>query len=188
MTTPPGTPQTPTRTKKEEETMKKITKRIIRKDRNFQAFLDRNAEKIIRVQSNADIMMLRNSSCPKRNVDVLIHTDYHSLPFRISIRRKGGGAERVIWKPPWPLFSSIRRKGAGPEWEIIQNPLTILHHTPLQDQEGWEETIEKIFLAKDSEKARRILQEYLKGLDKEVKEKLVEDVRRKLEEKILDLL
>lgn len=165
--------------------MKKPTKRMIRKDKNFQAFLDRNTEKIIRVQSNADIMMLRHP-CPKRNVDILIHTIY-TIPFRISIRRKGGGAERVIWKAPWPLFSSIRRKGAGPEWEIIQNPLTILHHT-LQDQEGWEETIEKIFLAKDSEKARRILQEYLGGLDKEVKEKLMENTRRKLEEKILDLL
>ena len=143
--------------------MKKPIKRRIRKDKNFQAFIERNAEKIIRAESNADIIRLRTGN-PNKPVDILIHTLY-TIPFRIS----------------------IRRKGAGPEWETIQNPLTILHHT-LQDQEGWEETIEKIFLAKDSEKARRILQEYLQGLDKEVERKLVENTRRKLEEKILDLL
>ena len=165
--------------------MKKTMKRKIRKDKDFQDFIQRNAEKIIRAESNADIIRLRTGN-PNRPVDILIHTLY-TIPFRISIRRKGGGAERVIWKPPRPLFSSIRRKGAEPEWETIQNPLTILHHT-LQDQEGWEKTIEKIFLSKDSEKARKILQEYIGGLDKEVKEKLLEDVRRKLEEKILDLI
>ena len=143
--------------------MKKPIKRRIRKDKDFQAFIERNAEKIIRAESNAEILRLRTGN-PTRPVDILIHTLY-TIPFRIS----------------------IRRKGAGPEWETIQNPLTILHHT-LQDQEGWEETIEKIFLAKDSEKARRILQEYLQGLDKEVERKLVENTRRKLEEKILDLL
>ena len=143
--------------------MKKPIKRRIRKDKDFQAFIERNAEKIIRAESNADIIRLRTGN-PNKPVDILIHTLY-TIPFRIS----------------------IRRKGAGPEWETIQNPLTILHHT-LQDQEGWEETIEKIFLAKDSEKARRILQEYLQGLDKEVKEKLMENTRRKLEEKILDLI
>ena len=165
--------------------MKKTIKRRIREDKDFQNFIQRNAEKIIRAESNADLIRLRTGN-PNRPMDILIHTIY-TIPFRISIRRKGGGAERVIWKAPWPLFSSIRRKGAGPEWETIQNPLTILHHT-LQDQEGWEKTIEKIFLAKDSEKARRILQEYIEELDKEVKEKLMENTRRKLEEKILDLL
>lgn len=165
--------------------MKKTIKRRIKRDKDFQGFLDRNAEKIIHVQSNADIIRLRTGN-PNRPVDILIHTLY-TIPFRISIRRKGGGAERVIWKPPRPLFSSIRRKGAGPEWETIQNPLTILHHT-LQDQEGWEETIEKIFLSKDSEKARKILKKYIEELDKEVKEKLMENTRKKLEEKILDLL
>src|SRR5690606_37115814 len=161
---PPGTTQTQeTRTKKEEETMKKTTKRRIRMDKDFQGFLDRNAEKIIHVQSNADIIRLRTGN-PNRPVDILIHTLY-TLPFRISIRRKGAGAE----------------------WETIQNPLTILHHT-LQDRRGWEETIERIFLSKDSEKARRILQEYLEELDREVEEKLLEDVRRNLEQKILDLL
>ena len=143
--------------------MKKPIKRRIRKDKNFQAFIERNAEKIIRAESNADIIRLRTGN-PNKPVDILIHTLY-TIPFRISIRRKGAGAE----------------------WETIQNPLTILHHT-LQDQRGWEETIEKIFLSKDSEKARRILQEYLQGLDKEVERKLVENTRRKLEEKILDLL
>jgi len=143
--------------------MKKTMKRKIRRDKDFQAFLDRNAEKIIRAESNADIIRLRTGN-PNRPVDILIHTLY-TLPFRIS----------------------IRAKPQGRKWETIQNPLTILHHT-LQDQRGWEETIEKIFLAKHSEKARRILREYLGGLDKEVKEKLVEDVRKELEEKILDLL
>jgi len=143
--------------------MKKTIKRRIREDKDFQNFIDRNAEKIIRAESNADIIRLRTGN-PNRPMEILIHTLY-TIPFRIS----------------------IRRKGAGPEWEIIQNPLTILHHT-LQDQEGWEETIEKIFLSKDSEKARRILQEYIEELDKEVKEKLMENTRRKLEEKILDLL
>lgn len=143
--------------------MKKPVKRKIRMDKDFQGFIERNAENILRVRSNADLIRLRTGN-PHGYVDILIHTLY-TLPFRISIRRKGAGAE----------------------WETIQNPLTILHHT-LQDQEGWEETIEKIFLSKDSEKAKRILKKYIEELDKEVEEKLVEDVRRKLEEKILDLL
>jgi len=144
--------------------MKKPIKRRIRKDKDFQNFIRRNAEKIIRAESNADIIRLRTGN-PTRPVDILIHTLY-TIPFRIS----------------------IRVKTQGREWETIQNPLTILHHT-LQDQRGWEETIEKIFLAKDSEKARRILQEYIEELDGEVKEKLLmENTRRKLEEKILDLL
>jgi len=143
--------------------MKKPIKRKIRKDKDFQAFLKRNTEKIIHVQSNADMIRIRTGN-PDTYVEILIHTLY-TIPFRIS----------------------IRAKTQGREWETIQNPLTIIHHT-LQDQRGWEETIEKIFLAKDSEKARRILQEYLQGLDKEVERKLVENTRRKLEEKILDLL
>src|SRR5690606_40884460 len=104
--------------------MKKPTKRRIRKDKNFQKFIQRNAEKIIHVQSNADIIRLRTGN-PNRPVDILIHTLY-TLPFRIS----------------------IRTKTQGRKWETIQNPLTILHHT-LQDRRGWEETIEKIFLSKD---------------------------------------
>ena len=143
--------------------MKKTMKRKIRKDKDFQDFIQRNAEKIIRAESNADLIRLRTGN-PNKPVDVFTHTDY-AIPFRIKIRT---GTK-------------------GREWETIQNPLTILHHT-LQDQRGWEKTIEKIFLSKDSEKARKILQEYIEGLDREVKEKLVEDVRRKLEEKILDLL
>lgn len=143
--------------------MKKPIKSKIRKNKGFQAFIQRNAEKIIRAESNADIIRLRTGN-PTRPVDILIHTLY-TIPFRIS----------------------IRVKTQGREWETIQNPLTILHHT-LQDQRGWEETIERTFLAKDSEKARKILQEYIEGLDKEVKEKLVENTRRNLEQKILDLL
>lgn len=143
--------------------MKKPIKKKIRKDKNFQAFLKRNTEKIIHVQSNADMIRIRTGN-PNKPVDIHTHTIY-TIPFRIS----------------------IRAKTQGREWETIQNPLTILHHT-LQDQEGWEKTIEKIFLSKDTEKARKILQEYLQGLDKEVKEKLMENTRRKLEEKILDLL
>ena len=143
--------------------MKKPIKRRIRKDKDFQAFIERNAEKIIRAESNAEILRLRTGN-PTRPVDILIHTLY-TLPFR----------------------TSIRARTQGREWETIQNPLTILHHT-LQDQEGWEKTIEKIFLSKDTEKARKILQEYLQGLDREVKEKLMENTRRKLEEKILDLI
>jgi len=153
--------------------MKKPIKRRIRKDKDFQAFLKRNAEKIIRVEYkpktiiNMDSIRLRTGN-PNRPVDAYIDIDYRNLPFKVTIRTKTMGE----------VFRA---------WETIQNPLTILHHT-LQDRRGWEETTEKIFLAKHSEKARRILREYLGGLDKEVKEKLVEDVRRKLEEKILDLL
>ena len=154
--------------------MKKPIKRRIRKDKDFQNFIQRNAEKIIRVEYksykaniiNIDKISLRTGN-PNRPVDAYIDINYN-LPFKVTIRTKTMGE----------VFRA---------WETIQNPLTILHHT-LQDQEGWEETTEKIFLAKHSEKARRILREYLQGLDKEVKEKLVEDVRRKLEEKILDLL
>ena len=154
----------PDQTKKEEvKPMKKTIKRRIRRDKDFQAFIERNAEYILRVLSTGDFIRIHTGN-PNKPVDIHTHTDY-AIPFRIKIRT---GTK-------------------GREWETIQNPLTILHHT-LQDQEGWEETIEKIFLAKDSEKARKILQEYLQGLDKEVKEKLIEDVRRKLEEKILDLI
>ncbi len=143
--------------------MKKPIKRRIRKDKNFQAFIERNAEYILRALTTGDFIRIHTGN-PNKPVDIHTHTIY-TIPFR----------------------TSIRAKTQGREWETIQNPLTILHHT-LQDQRGWEETIEKIFLSKDSEKARKILQEYLQGLDKEVERKLVENTRRKLEEKILDLL
>lgn len=130
----------------------------------FQAFIERNAEKIIRVEDNTDLMRMRIEN-PNTYIDILIDLDYLLYPLRLNIKTKPKGLE----------------------WVTLRNsPLNMLQETlEDRDREGWEEIEEKIVLSKLPREGQKILREYIEGLDKEVKEKLAEDVRRKLEELVL---